>query len=115
VNGISRTTKGLALAASLSFALALVVGACASGQAPPAPGPIEGLVVSVETSGSNEVGVTIRLADGSTMRFAVGALVYPLPPGHLAAHQVENAPVRVSYVVENGQRVAYEIVDAPTK
>ena len=53
-------------------------------------------------------GFAIRTPDGRTVEFRVGQLENgaQFPPGHLAEHQVDSVPIRVTYRDENGEHVA---------
>ncbi len=83
---------------------------------PPVPlSPVEGVVVAVDSSGLGRVaGFTVRLGDGSTIDFELGALQNPteFPPGHLAEHLASSEPVRVFFVAELTRLVVYRLEDA---
>jgi hypothetical protein len=75
-----------------------------------------GIVVAVQaTSLSSVQSFSIRTIDGRTVDFRVGALenASTFPPGHLAEHKVSLAPIRVTYVDQDGAHVAVALVDAP--
>jgi hypothetical protein len=81
-----------------------------------APGsPVEGIVIRVESSGLTDVqGFALRTNDGQTLEFRLGPLENgaQFPPGHLAEHQANSAPVRVFFRLEGADRVAFWIQDA---
>ncbi|MEZ0241445.1 MAG: hypothetical protein ACAH65_11665 [Chloroflexota bacterium] len=74
------------------------------------------MLVHIDSVSLSEVlGFELRLADGTTLQFAVGPLenAAEFPPGHLSEHQATGAPVRVSYRIDSGVAVAYRLEDAP--
>jgi hypothetical protein len=79
--------------------------------------PIDGVVLTIDATGRSQVhGFTLRTAAGETLTFTIGSLENPaeFPPGHLAEHQANAVPVRVSFVVAaDGALVAYRLDDAP--
>jgi hypothetical protein len=78
--------------------------------------PVEGIVVAVDAVSLGDVrGFTLRTTGGATYDFKLGTLEDPtdFPPGHLAEHQATSSPIRVSFRVENGERVVYRLEDAP--
>jgi hypothetical protein len=95
---------------------ALNLCACSSSPAPAPASPVVGVVVAVDSSGLGRVGgFSIRVADGSTIDFELGALENPteFPPSHLAEHMASSQPVRVFFRQESGQRLAaYRLEDA---
>ena len=100
----------------LVASLAVPKSTCCSPSQPPLPGsPIEGVVVAVDSSGLGRVaGFSVRLGDGSTMAFELGALENPteFPPGHLAGHLASSQPVRVFFGAEPTRLVVYRVEDA---
>jgi hypothetical protein len=95
---------------------ALNLCACSSSPAPAPASPVVGVVVAVDSSGLGRVGgFSIRVADGSTIDFELGALENPteFPPSHLAEHMASSQPVRVFFRQEPGQRLdVYRLEDA---
>jgi hypothetical protein len=110
-----------ALAAAL---LAITAAACGPAATPsPAlndglpPSPVDGIVLSVDSSGLSQVhGFRLRTASGAILQFTLGTLENPtqFPPGHIAEHQANAAPVRVYFVPgPGGGLVVYRLEDAP--
>ena len=104
--------------AALGIGIALLAGTfvVATTIMRPAPKMEVGVVVFVESVSLTEVrAFAIRTPDGRTVDFRIGQLEngVQFPPGHLAAHQVDSVPVRVTYRDENGERVAIRLEDAP--
>jgi hypothetical protein len=95
---------------------ALNLCACSSSPAPAPASPVVGVVVAVDSSGLGRVGgFSIRVADGSTIDFELGALENPteFPPSHLAEHMASSQPVRVFFRQEPGQMFdVYRLEDA---
>lgn len=84
-------------------------------QTPDVASPVDGIVVSVDSSGLSEVrGFTLRTSGGSSFDFAVGVLenAAAFSPSHLAEHQATSQPVRVYFRTENGAHVVYRLEDA---
>ena len=96
--------------------LAAPGSSCCSPTAPPVPrSPVQGVVVAVDSSGLGRVaGFTVRVADGSTVEFELGALQNPteFPPGHIAEHLASSQPVRVFFSPEPDRLVVYRLEDA---
>ena len=118
-----RAFQWLSLFAIVAIPLLLVASlaapksACAcSPTPPPTPAsPVEGVVVAVDSSGLGRVaGFTVRLADGSTIIFELGALQNPteFPPGHVAEHLASSQPVRVFFSADSDRLVVYRLEDA---
>jgi hypothetical protein len=104
----------------LAFLVAAVLCGCAAPASPqPTPdiaSPVDGIVVAVDASGLTNVrGFTLRASSGSAFGFTLGPLenATQFPPAHLAEHMASSSPVRVYFRVENGERVAYRLEDAP--
>ena len=119
-SAVPRARSGGAVLAALA-GIALGVAACGPAGTPtPTAGglssPIEGVVLSVDSSGLSQVhGFTLRTAAGQELRFTLGNLENPtqFPPGHIAEHQANALPVRVYFVVDpNGALVVYRLEDA---
>jgi hypothetical protein len=83
------------------------------------PSPVDGIVTDVQAAGLTDVkSFTLRPnVDGAAgMVFMLGPLENPteFPPGHLKAHQLTGAPVRVYYTRDSmGRFFAYRLEDAP--
>ena len=96
---------------SLLLLLAVALAACG-----PAPQTVAGFVVDVKSTSLTEVpSFTLRTQDGQELTFRVGALELDggaFPAGHLREHMALNQAVAVAYRMENGERVAYRLVDA---
>lgn len=106
-------------AALLAANLLCADGRC-GGAAQPTPdiaSPVDGVIVSVDAGGLDDVrGFTLRPA-GSPFAFELrlGDLENPteFPPAHLAEHQATSSPVRAYFRLEGGARVVYRLEDAP--
>ena len=101
----------------LVASLAAPKSTCAcSPTAPAVPqSPVQGVVVAVDSSGLGKVaGFTVRITDGSTIDFQLGALQNPteFPPGHIAEHLASSQPVRVFFSAELNGLVVYRLEDA---
>ena len=101
----------------LVAALVAPKGTCACSPTPSAVplSPVQGVVVAVNASGLGRVaGFTIRVADGSTIDFELGALENPteFPPGHITEHLASSQPVRVFFSAEAARLVVYRLEDA---
>jgi hypothetical protein len=121
---VTRVPKGATWrAAMLAGLVASVLAAC--GQTPsgsPASvsptSPIDGVVLSIDSGGLTDVhGFTLRTASGQILTFKLGTLENPtqFPPGHLAEHQANALPVRVSFVAGDGTLLVYRLEDAPAR
>lgn len=103
--------------ALVGLAALLVVVAFVALSAPAAAGEAEtGIVVDVDARGLTDVrAFTLRTADGRTVDFRIGILENgtEFPPSHLAEHRATATPVIVRYRLEDGERVAFRIEDAP--
>ena len=101
-----------------AVAAAALVSACQPPAVAPTPdvtSPVEGVIVSVDSRGLNDVrGFVLRVSPASAYDFVLGPLENPtqFAPGHLAEHQATSQPVRVYFVVQDGQRVVYRLEDA---
>lgn len=74
-----------------------------------------GVVIAVDAASLTDVrGFTIRTPDGRTVTFRLGQLENraQFPPGHLGEHVATGVPVVVTYLDENGDRVAVHLEDA---
>ena len=95
----------------LAIAIAIAVAACG-----PAPQTVAGFVVDVKSTSLTQVdSFTIRTQEGQELVFRVGPLELDggaFPAGHLREHMALNQAVAVAYRMENGDRVAYRLVDA---
>ena len=101
-----------------AVAVAIVAVAIAASMILGGPGrQVEtGVVVAVEATSLSAVqGFSIRTADGRTVDFRIVAIenAAAFPPGHLSEHKVSLAPIRVTYVNQDGSHLAIRIEDAP--
>ena len=82
----------------------------------PASKTAAGFVVEVKGTSLTQVdSFTIRTQDGQQLVFRVGALELDggaFPAGHLREHMALTQGVAVAYREENGERIAYRLVDA---
>jgi hypothetical protein len=103
---VSPRLLGVALAAIL------VAGGC-SGTLQTA----SGVVLQVNGSSLTEIdSFVLRTADGELITFDVGPVTFDatsFPPEHLREHQALASPVRVTYQVQDGRKVAVKLEDAP--
>jgi hypothetical protein len=111
--GVAVLAVVLIPAALLLLLQASLACGCSSGVS----SPIDGVVVKVEATGLATVqAFTLRPnSGGASIRFTIGPLenATQFPPGHLKEHQASGSAVRV-YFVRNGQDfVAYRLEDAP--
>ena len=108
---------GVVIVAGAILIAALLVCACTPvSQSPEVASPVDGIVLSVDSSGLSDVrGFTLRTSSGSAFTFLVGTLenAAAFSPSHLAEHQVSSEPIRVWFRVEGGDRVVYRLEDAP--
>jgi hypothetical protein len=77
--------------------------------------PVEGVIVSVDSSSLSDVrGFTLRTSGGRTIDFRLGTLENPteFPPGHLKEHQATSEAIRVFFRIEAGLPVVYRLADA---
>lgn len=96
---------------SLLLGLAVMLAACG-----PAPQTVAGFVVDVKSTSLTQVdSFTLRTQEGQELLFRMGPLELDggaFPAGHLREHMALNQAVAVAYRMENGERVAYRLVDA---
>ena len=114
-HGLAFVAAALALALLQACAPAPPATSDASLPAVPPTSPVEGVVVSVTSTGlDNVTGFTLRVNGGALYRFGIGVLENGavFPPGHLTEHQANSEPVRVAFVVRGGAAVAVRIEDA---
>jgi hypothetical protein len=105
---------------ALATAALLASGCQSLPSSPPGPtpdvaSPVEGVVVSVDSSGLADVhGFVLRASGGFAFDFVLGPLEDPtqFPPGHLSEHLATSQPVRVYFLVQDGERVVYRLEDA---
>jgi hypothetical protein len=101
-----------------ALAAALLISACQPPAVAPTPdvtSPVDGVIVSVDSRGLNDVrGFVLRVPPAFSYDFVLGPLENPtqFPPGHLAEHLATSQPVRVYFVVQDGKRVVYRLEDA---
>ena len=94
------------------------LAACGPGTAatPDVQSPVDGIVITVDAASLTDVrGFTLRTSGGASFEFRLGPLenATSFSPSHLKEHQATSEPIRVWFRVENGDRVAYRIEDAP--
>lgn len=98
------------------FLLLLLVLPIALAACGPAPKTVAGFVVDVKSASLTEIqSFTLRTQDGRVLVFKVGRLELDggaLPAAHLRQHMALNQAVAVAYREEDGERVAYRLVDA---
>jgi hypothetical protein len=78
--------------------------------------PVDGVVISVDVVSLTDVrGFVLQPVGGAAIEFKLGVLenATSFSPSHLKEHQATSEPIRVWFRVENGDRVAYRIEDAP--
>jgi len=84
-----------------------------------APAQATGIVVAVNETGPLKVSsFTLRTSSGELITFQVGDLQVGgryFDGPHLKTHQATALPIVVTYRVENGQKVAFRLADAPTQ
>jgi hypothetical protein len=108
----------------LAAVLVAVLAGCGPAATPLAQGglpipssPVDGVVLTIDSSGLSDVhGFTLRTSSGEVLTFTLGTLEDPtaFPPGHLAEHQANALPVRVSFVAgSDGRLVVTRLEDAP--
>jgi hypothetical protein len=102
--------------ATLVLATIALVG-CGPGPAttPKIDSPVDGVVIAVDAASLTNVnGFTLRIGMWS-LDFKLGPLenATSFSPSHLKEHQATSEPIRVWFRMENGERVAYRIEDAP--
>ena len=91
----------------------LVVSGCGGKAAETATGIVIGVH---QTSPVAVQGFTLRQSDGTQLDFRIGQLQIDagsFNAGHLLVHEITGLPITVAYHLENGQRVAFRLVDAP--
>lgn len=93
------------------LAAALALGGCGD------PGAsVAGIVTSIDSSGGQVTGFTLRTQTGQTIAFVIGTLETDgaaFPAAHLTEHAVTSQPIAVAYRVEGGRNVVHRMVDAP--
>lgn len=97
---------------ALIVAFVVSVGACGSPSLTAA-----GIVTDIRSRSLVDVeSFTLRTKDGQTMTFALGPLELDggaFDAGHLRSHMATVQAVAVAYRIQDGQNVAYRLVDAP--
>ena len=82
----------------------------------PAPETVAGYVTAVESTSLTEVQTfTLETPEGERLVFQVGAVELDggaFPPNHLRQHMALGQGVAVGYRMENGERMAFRLVDA---
>lgn len=93
------------------LALWMAIVACG-----PAPKTVAGFVVDMKSTSLTQVdSFTLRTPEGTEIAFRVGALELDggaFPAGHLREHMALSQAVAVAYREEDGERMAYRLVDA---
>lgn len=96
------------------LAVAATVGLVACG---PAQETAAGFVIDVKSVSVTEVeSFTLRTPESEELVFSVGPLELgggAFPAGHLREHMALGQPVAVGFIVQDGDRVAARLVDAP--
>jgi hypothetical protein len=101
----------------LVLVLASALAACGGDSDEPAEGPapdkVTGLVVSVESTGLNEVTSFEVKEDEETYEILIDEEInYGFPLGHIEEHRKTAAPVEVELVERDGRLYATSILDA---
>lgn len=108
----ARRRAGLGFGTLLGLVLLGVVAGCETGTQ-----TARGVVVAVDAPTATEVrGFTLRTNDGSILTFRIGRLEITgaaFPAAHLRDHLRSLSPIIVVYRLENGERVAVRLADAP--
>jgi hypothetical protein len=92
--------------------LLLAIAGCGTGDK-----TVDGFVVDVQSTSLTQVdSFTLRTPEGETIVFRVGPLeldggAFPAP--HLREHMALNQAVAIAYREEDGEKVAYRLLDAP--
>jgi hypothetical protein len=108
-----------ALVAAALAATVLVAGCGPTPAATPeVQSPVDGIVTSVDVVSLTDVrGFTLQPLGGGglVVAFKLGPLenATAFSPSHLKEHQATSEPIRVWFRIENGERVAYRLEDAP--
>lgn len=92
--------------------VAATIAACG-----PQPRTVAGFVVNVKSTSITEVeSFTLRTPEQTEIVFGVGQVELDggaFPAGHLREHMALGQPVAVAYREEDGEKVAFRLVDAP--
>jgi hypothetical protein len=83
---------------------------------PPATDQMTGVVVSVDATSLSDVrAFTLRRPGGELVEFSLRELQNgtEFAPGHLAEHQATAEPIRVTFRIEDDERFALRLEDAP--
>ena len=96
----------------------IALAACGPGAVatPDVPSPVDGVVVAVDARSLTDIrGFTLRTAAGRSFDFTLGDLenATQFSPSHLKEHQATSLPIRVWFMVQDGERIAYRLEDAP--
>lgn len=95
----------------LLVVLSFAISACG-----PAPETVAGFVTAVESTSLTEVqSFALRTTDGEELTFRVGAVELDggaFPANHLRQHMALAQGVAVAFRMEDGERVAFRLVDA---
>ena len=114
---MSVPVKGIVAGAALIVVLValglLVAQTFGIGRQPTATG----IVVQVDSTSAVDIsGFTLRAEDGGLTQYRIGPLesdAPAFPAVHLRAHLTSLIPIVVTYHLEDGQRVATRLEDAP--
>lgn len=83
----------------------------------PQPSSVAGFVVDMRSTSITQVdSFTLRTPEGTEIVFRVGRVELDggaFPAGHLREHMALGEPVAVAYRNENGEKIAFRLVDAP--
>ena len=96
-------------------------GSCGCSQPAPSttdvPSPIDGVVIAVDAASLTDIrAFTLQISGGVKLDFKLGAIenATQFSPSHLKEHQATSVPIRVWFTLQNGERVAYRLEDAPS-
>ena len=107
------------LAGVVFASILMLVSSCASacGCSSFAPeSPVDGVVIAVDAASLTDIrSFAIATQGGGRIDFKLGTLenATQFSPSHLKEHQATSEPIRVWFRIENGDRVAYRLEDAP--
>ena len=98
------------------LAVLLMLASCGGGDAATGSETVVGVVVEVEGALESVEAFTVLVDDGTVLRFepSDGLLFDGGPLSHLQSHRLNGAPIEVTYVEEEGRRIATRVTDAAT-